>query len=248
MKPSSLQFFLLVTLLSLPFWLANAFVDLRFAPGVPFSALAVLCPVAAASILVYRQAGRRGVAALWRRAFDCRRIRPRYWFVPILLLMPLATAATFLIIAVWDQPPSPPELHVPVAIMMFVVFFIAAECEELGWTGYATDALQARHSALATSLVLGLATAAWHWIPLLQVGRSLEWIAWWTLWVVAIRFIIVWIYNNAGKSVFAAALIHAATNVASLTFHTYFDPRVTGIVLAVIAAVAVLLPMRAGRA
>lgn len=248
MKRSSLQFFLLVFLLSLPFWLANAFIDLQFAPGVPFSALAIICPVVAASILVYRDAGSPGVAAFWRRAFDCRRIRPRSWFLPILLLMPFATAADYLVMAVVDTPPAPPDLHLPAAIMMAAVFFIAGQCEELGWTGYATDALQARHSALTSSLVLGLATAAWHWIPLMQVGRSLEWIAWWTLWIVAIRFIIVWIYNNAGKSVFAAALFHAITNVASLTFYDHFDPRISGIVLAAIAAVALAVPLRGGRA
>ena len=247
-KRSPLQFFLLVFLLSVPFWLANAFIDLQFVPGVPFSALGVVCPVVAASILIYREAGIGGVTALWKRAFDCRRIRPRFWLLPILLLMPLATVATYLVMAVSGESPSPPHLPISATIMMFAVYFVAAVCEELGWTGYATDALQARHSALAGSLVLGLVTAAWHWIPLVQIGRSLEWIAWWTIWVVALRVILVWIYNNAGKSVFAAALFHATSNLASVTFYPYFDPRITGMVLAVMAVAAVALLMRTVRA
>jgi uncharacterized protein len=247
-KRSPLRFFLLVFLLSIPFWVANAFLDLQFVPGVPFSALGVVCPVAAASILIYREAGIAGVNALWKRAFDWRRVRPRSWFLPTVLLMPFAAVATYLVMAVSGETPLPPDFPIPAAIMMFAVYFVAAECEELGWTGYATDALQVRHSALAGSLVLGLVTAAWHWVPLVQVGRSLEWIAWWTIWVVALRVVLVWIYNNAGKSVFAAALFHATSNMASVTFHPYFDPRITGIVLAVIAVVVVALPKRPERA
>ena len=57
-------------------------------PGVPVSALMLLCPVTAAVIFVYRENRAEGVAELLKRSFDSRRIRNKIWYAPILLLMP----------------------------------------------------------------------------------------------------------------------------------------------------------------
>src|SRR3954471_21964806 len=72
--------------------------------------------------------------------------------------------------------------------------------------------MQQRRTALQVGLVLGVAWALWHVIPLVQAHRPAAWIAWWSLGTVASRVIIVWLYNNAGRSVPAAALYHAVTN------------------------------------
>jgi uncharacterized protein len=47
----------------------------------------------------------------------------------------------------------------------------------------------------------------------------------------------VWLDNNTGKSVFAAALFHAFTNVSGVMFSKFYDPRVTGIIVACAAAI-----------
>ncbi len=47
----------------------------------------------------------------------------------------------------------------------------------------------------------------------MQAHRSVVWIAWWCLGTVALRVVMVWLYNSTGKSVFAAALFHAVSNV-----------------------------------
>lgn len=41
------------------------------------------------------------------------------------------------------------------AIALFVIFFITALCEQLGWSGYAIDPLQECFGALQASLILG---------------------------------------------------------------------------------------------
>jgi hypothetical protein len=90
---------------------------------------------------------------------------------------------------------------------------------------------------------VGLGWAVFHYVALLQAHRSLEWIAWWSLWTVALRFIIVWLYNNAGKSVFAAVLFHTTINVTWQLFPiqgSFFDPRVTGIITALVAAAVII--------
>lgn len=48
-------------------------------------------------------------------------------------------------------------------------------------TGYAVDPLQARYYALQAGILLGLVTATWHIVSLLQAERSPVWIAWWFL-------------------------------------------------------------------
>jgi membrane protease YdiL (CAAX protease family) len=53
------------------------------------------------------------------------------------------------------------------------------------------------------------------------------------------RVVLVWLYNNTGKSVFATALCHATLNVSAFLFPaygSYYDPRITGLALAGVAA------------
>ena len=70
------------------------------------------------------------------------------------------------------------------------------------------------------------------------------WIAWQCLNVVAQRVLQVWLYNNTGKSVFAAVLFHAMVNLSWQLFPnngSHYDPRFTGLISAFLAvAVAVV--------
>ena len=111
-----------------------------------------------------------------------------------------------------------PQFPVLAALVMFLAFCIAAMGEEVGWMGYAIDPMQARWSALRASILLGLVGALWHIIPFTQAHRSAPWIAWQCLFLVASRVIMVWIYNNTGKSVFAAILHHAISNPGCFMF------------------------------
>ena len=88
---SPAKFFLLVFALSVPFWLAGAATSVQLLPGLAVSALAMVCPAVAASILAHRENGSAGVAALLKRSFDCRRISAKVWYLPIVLLMPGVT-------------------------------------------------------------------------------------------------------------------------------------------------------------
>jgi hypothetical protein len=93
--------------------------------------------------------------------------------------------------------------------------------------------------ALPASLLLGRVWAVIHFVPLLQVHRSLAWIAWWSLRTISARVIMVWLYNNTGKSVFGVALYHAASNVCWQTFPvhgSFLDPRVATLITTLVAA------------
>ena len=238
MNRSPVRFFLLVFALSIPFWLIQP-------RDWPISA-SVGAPLLAASILVYREeGGGGGVRRLSSRVFDQRRIRKKIWYVPIILLMPLLYLLTYLVMRLIGLP-LPDEPYFPLLLipLLLVLFFILGIGEEVGWTGYVTDPMQERWSALTTSIILGLVTAIWHFVPLIQMGRTPIWIAWWSLSAVSIRLLTVWLYNNTGRSLFAAIVIHAMNNLSVALYPNYgshWDPAVAGVITAIAAVIVTFL-------
>lgn len=241
---SPFRFFLLVFALSIPIWLVGSFISFEILPGLPLSTLNIIIPITAALILVYRESKFVGVTKLLKRAFDYKRVNAKLWYLPVFLLIPgLATLSWGVMRFLGRSVPSP-QFSILTALAMLVAFFFAGLGEELGWTGYALDPLQERSTALQASLILGLVGAAWHITPLVQVGRSPSWIAWWCLGTVAERVLSVWLYNNTGRSVFAVAITHATINLSWQLFPingSYYDPQITSLITALIAIIIVLI-------
>jgi len=232
---SPLKFFLLVFTLSIPLWLIGAFTSVQLLPGLPVSSLMAFCPMIAASILIYREGKTAGVIELLKRSFDYKRIRAKVWYALIILLMPGIAILAYGLMQLLQFPLPSPELNVLSTLVMFFVFLIAALGEEIGWTGYAIDPMQDRWSALQASILLGMIWAVWHIVPFAQADRSLTWIAWQCLTLVAARVLLIWLYNNTGRSVFAVALCHATINVSWQLFPnhgSHYDPRITGLITA----------------
>jgi uncharacterized protein len=237
---SALTFFALTFALSIPFWIAGTLTKFQLLPGIPISALQLVCVVGAASILVYRENGLIGVRALLERSFDFKRVTAKIWYLPTILLMPCVMVASFIVMRLMGVALPALQFSFLTTLILCGVFFVAALGEELGWSGYAIDPLQDRFGALGGALLLGVVWAVWHLIPLLSAQRSLVWIAWWSLGTVAYRVIITWLYNNTGGSVFIAAVFHATVNVTYFLFPiegSYYDPRVTGLIVAVVATI-----------
>lgn len=248
---SPLLFFFLVFALSIPLSLAGAAIGLELLPGLPVSSLVVtFCPLIAAVILFRRENGAAGVTGLLKRAFDYQRIGAKLWYAPMVLLMPGVMVLEYGLLRWMGSPVPIPQFPIWATPVVFVAYFIAALGEELGWMGYAVDSMQARWNALQTGILLGLAWAAWHIIPVVQVGRSPVWIAWQCLFWVASRILIVWLYNNTGKSLFSMALFHstfglfwilltATDNLQKAT--PYYDPRLAAIIAISYVAIVTLL-------
>ncbi len=198
----------------------------------------------AAIILVYRQDKKAGVVVLLKRAFDIQRIKNTWWYAPILLIMPLAMMLSFWVQRLTGVPVPNPQIVIVQALGLCVGCFIGALGEELGWSGYATQPMQERLGALKASLLLGLFWAVYHYIGLAQAHRSVEWIARWTLYTVSARVILVWLFNHTGRSVFGMILFHMTINVTWLLYpvgNSFFDPHVTGLILAALAASVVIV-------
>jgi len=233
--PHPWTFFALVLALATPFWLLSAVTRYLLLPGLPIAALMAICPVAAASILVRKAGGMSSLRAFLLRSLDYRRIKNPVWYVPALLLAPLLNVIAFAVLRIAGEPIPLPHMSPNEIVSLCVMFFVGAAAEELGWSGYATDPLQQRYGAFGCALIVGFVWALFHFVPLVEVGRSFGWIAWWTVGTVALRVLIVWLYDNTDRSVFGATLLHASTNVSWQVFPvhgSYFDPGINGVIFA----------------
>lgn len=243
-RRSVLTFVVLVFVLSAPLLIVSAVIGAELAPGLPVAALQAFCPGIAAAILTYREAGSGGVAALLKRAFDYKRIENKIWYIPILALTPAVMVLSYVVMRVLGLPLPTPQLSVVTALALFAAFLIPSIAEEVGWSGFATNRLQTRWTALETGVVLGLVWATWHVVALVQAHRSATWIAFWAIGTVGYRVLIVWRYNNTNRSVFAAVLCHTVDNVSWLmfpNFGSHYDPRVTGLIVAGVAGVVTVV-------
>ena len=233
-----LRFFLLVFALTVPFWVIGAVTGAQLLPGVPVAALAFICPGLAALILVHQASGLAGVKALLMRCVDYDRITARIWYAPIFLLLPAVAGISYVVQRAIGVVIPPPQITLMTTLGLLAVCFVMALTEEIGWTGYATDLMQKRWHALSAGLLLGSVWAAWHIMSLMQAHRSVTWMAWWCVGTLALRVVMVWLYNSAGKSVFAAALFHAVSNVCWQSYPiqgSYFDPRINGLIMVGVA-------------
>ena len=243
LKRSPLTFFVLVFALSLPFWLLGTIVKHVPIPiNLPVSALQFVCPIIAAFILVSREEKRGGIKRLLKSVFDVKSIKHKIWYVPIMLLMPLVMVLSYGVMLLLRRPlPEPyiPFLMIPI---FFVVFFLAAVGEEVGWMGYAALPLQERWSAFTTDLILGAVWAIWHIIPELSANTP-AWVAGQFFSTIVLRILIVWLYNNTGKSVLAAILFHDMVNVSEFSFPNYgshYDPLISDAIMVVIVVIVTL--------
>jgi uncharacterized protein len=104
--------------------------------------------------------------------------------------------------------------------------------------------LQDRWGALKASLLLGAVGAIWHVVPLIQAHHGPDRIAWKGLETLAARVLIVWLYNNTDRCLFAAVLFHALSNVGVSLFPnggSHYDPAVARVLTAVAAGAVTFL-------
>jgi len=236
-KKSPYTFFVLVFALALPFWLLGALVKPLPPINLSFSALQIVCPITVAFILVYREEKLGGIRRLLKRVFAVKRTRHMIWYVPIVFLNPLIQLLSYGIMLLLGRSLPQPFIPWSTVPLFFVVFFLAATAEEVGWTAYATDPLQDRWGALTTGLLLGSVWALWHVVGWRQ-EQPWAWVEAQCSLTIGLRVLMVWLYNTTRKSLFAAILFHTMINVSEFSFPNYgshFDPLLAGSIAAVIA-------------
>ncbi len=87
--------------------------------------------------------------------------------------------------------------------------------EELGWRGFALPRLQAKYSALVSSLILGVIWTCWH-IPLFFISGATQMSIPFPIYlvlVVTVTIYLTWLYNNTRGSLNITILAHFAYNM-----------------------------------
>jgi membrane protease YdiL (CAAX protease family) len=138
----------------------------------------------------------------------------------------------------------------PLLIVPTLIFWLlfGPVPEEVGWRGYATDGLQARHSAVVASLIVGVVWALWH-MPLFLIdgtwqaehlgfGTQLFWL--WMMAVVIESIVYTWITNNTQRSIVAAILFHFVGNAFGQLFALSYRAEVYTQLLSIPAVLLVV--------
>jgi uncharacterized protein len=249
-KPLNIQpfhFFLLLFALSIPFYILG-FVGpdtTKIIPiNLPISALMTFCPMIAAAILVYRKQKKQGVKQLLKQVFDFKKIKNKKWYLPIVLLLPFIALLSYWYVKFTGVLLPLPPLSLLSVCIFFVVYFIGAIGEELGWSGYIITTMQNKYGALKASIIIGIVWAVWHIIPYYQAHQTSGWIVWQCVGTIFLRIIMVWIFNNTGKSIFAMILFHTMLNISPYLIPNYgvhYNPFIFCMLLMIVVIIIVWL-------
>jgi CAAX protease family protein len=194
--------------------LGTLYVGLAAVRALPVAALnyfGAFLPAITALILVFRKNAAAGMVELLQRSLDYRRITSRLWLLPVFFLWPVVVAVQYGLALAQGLPVSSPDIA-RLAPLGIGVSFVLALGEEIGWTGYAAEPMQSRFGALQGSILLGLFWASVHLVYFASSGASPDWILWQFIYVAATRVLFIWVYNNAGRSLFAVAVMHTLFN------------------------------------
>jgi membrane protease YdiL (CAAX protease family) len=190
-------------------------------PGALFLYAGGAGPLLGGLLFAWLSAGRAGLADLVRRLVDPRRIGPVWWLAALGLVPAIGAAAAVLT----GTPPgavlAPLAAHLadPAGFLAAAAFvlLLGPLPEEIGWRGYALDALQARMAPLPASLLLAAGWGAWHAPLFLMEGYHAPFgaapePAHFALDLALTTLLITWLHNRTRRSVLAAVLLHFATN------------------------------------
>ncbi|MFZ6770664.1 CPBP family intramembrane glutamic endopeptidase [Undibacterium sp. Di26W] len=219
-KSHPLAFFVLVFALSTPFWIISVNSVHSFLPDdIPVTDIgATLSPFIAACALIYMENGTAGLKRFLARILDYDRIKNKRWLVIAIFLLPCLYAVTYAAMRIAALP-VPHYLTISTSLLgALAMFTVAATVEEIGYSAYATDALQSKHSALETSLIIGVPWALWHLPSMIKMSQTSQLIAWGLVATLAFRVITVWIYNNSNFSLFAVVIAHAVGTTTRTAF------------------------------
>jgi membrane protease YdiL (CAAX protease family) len=228
-------------------------------PALLLQLLAVWGPTLSAILLTALISGRAGLRELLSRLIRWR--VGVQWYAFVLLSWPaIILAALALLVLFGGTVPSTIQLtpwySLPFAFLInFPLFlFVGGPLgEEVGWRGYALPRLLTRHSALLSSLLVGMIWAVWHlplfWIPGTGSGSGLVDFTWFFLLLSAWGVLLGWVYINTRGSLLLCVLYHAAGNtITSAVLPVGGHDRLMTLVTALTWGVVILVVIFAGPA
>ncbi len=210
----------------------------------------------AAVIMTGLTLGKVGVITLLKR-FLIWRVEWKCYLVAF-LFYPVIFMSAVLIDAVWTQTSIDfskvvahnifgPSASLPVFILPFFIFDFLTNGEEMGWRGYVLPRLQAKQTALISSLVVGLLWGLWH-LPRYFAPDNTGSFGLLLIKVLADTVIYTWLYNNTKGSLLLTTILHAAGNtagaflpMANTLSGEHMDVYIIAIVLLILTAIMVTI-------
>jgi uncharacterized protein len=242
-KPAA--FFAVLLALAIPIWALSPYLGVIRSVHVPVTDLMLgFTPLAAGCILTFRDAGAAGLFALLKRVFAYRALARTGWLAAVLLIAPAIDLLTWVGLHLAGHVGEAQPNYLGLAVLAAIMFVLAIG-EEVGWTGYLLDPLQARFGALGASLIIAVPWWLGHIPSILEIGGTAGDIAWWFPGAIALRVIMTWLYNNTGRSLAAVVLFHAMLNVArSLSYpaiSAHYDPAYQAVGYAITFALSIII-------
>jgi uncharacterized protein len=209
--------------------------------------LGSLVPSALGLVFIGLLSGRPGVRRVLRRLVHGR-IGLRWYLAALALTMLVPLAVGVSILMGGDTPVVDNTIFGVLFLFAFMIFPGSALGEELGWRGFVLPRMQARHSALKASLLVGILWGPWH-LPLWLTGNESFPISLYPAFVAAViasSVFYTWLYNNTGGSLLIVVLYHAASNLPITVLITPLgsqmaQPFLIYVALIVIAAAAIVV-------
>ena len=177
---------------------------------LPMGIAMIGAPTLVGILMTYICDGRQGLQDLFARLKKWR--VPGRWYATV-LIFPVMILVVLIPLSILVTPKLSPTFFVPGILMGLVAGFF----EEIGWMGFAYPKMRLRLSFLGASILLGFLHALWHFAADF-LGNYLTFGSNWFIYfgaffvfVVALRIIIAWVYENTG-SLLLAALVHASSS------------------------------------
>jgi len=249
-KKPLVKFYFILIVISVPFWILGAMAEelakmlpINLPINLPISALMFVCPLITTLIVDYKNYKGNSIRELMKKVFNYKKINNNRWYIPIIGLTPGVMLISFLVMKLVGMPLPKPVIPIFELPIFFIVFLFSAVCEEVGWMGYVYEHMEDNWKVLRTGIIMGLVWGVWHAIPYFQSNHDFIWVVWQILTSVFNRILIIWIFNNSGKSIFSAVIYHTMINVSVFSFPNYgshYDPAITAIILGFITFIVVL--------
>jgi membrane protease YdiL (CAAX protease family) len=148
---------------------------------------------------------------------------------------------------------QPLYMFFPLFIMKF--FLDAGLGEELGWRGFLLPRLQARYSALVSSIIVGIVWGLWHlplfmlegMSPTYEMGQAIgvvpALLGYTVVVVMPYSILFTWMYNNTKGSLLLAFVFHASQAWFELFRDpdNLFGPYIGFSAILVVAAIVVII-------
>jgi membrane protease YdiL (CAAX protease family) len=218
--------------------------------------LGALSASLAAIVLVLIEGRKGGLRELLSRALIWR-VGIQWWIFALFYVIVPSVAALYLYQLLGGPAVDWSGLQPLYKVVpMFIFLTLAAGIgEEFGWRGFLLPRLQARHNALVSGLIVGVAWAAWH-VPMFFIegtsqyeqgleGGLLPAILGYAAFVIVQSVQFTWLFNNTKGSVLMAAVFHGASNAWAGYIDVYrghFDGILVFMAVSVLIT-AVIVPM-----